>query len=114
METEFEDEIEEKNTAGFWSVSVFLIDQAYGGPEEGGWYYTCGQESSQADHMLLHRRFATEDEARTYCAELNDKHRATWNEGRRSMYSVLSDGEFTAMVHAGYVTHFPAVRPHFE
>lgn len=26
----------------FWSVAAFETDRAYGGPEEGGWHYTCG------------------------------------------------------------------------
>jgi hypothetical protein len=107
-------EEEEKNAAGFWSVSVFLIDQAYGGPEEGGWYYTCGQESSDPEHAILHRRFLKVEEARDYAADLNAKHGAAWNEGRPSMYSVLSDGIFHAMAHPGHVTHFPAVVPHYE
>jgi hypothetical protein len=24
-------------------VNVYLIDRAYGGPEEGGWHYECGE-----------------------------------------------------------------------
>ena len=28
--------------AEWWSVAVYETDIAYGGPEEGGWYYDCG------------------------------------------------------------------------
>jgi len=28
-----------------WRVSFYKISQAYGGPEEGGWFYTCGEFS---------------------------------------------------------------------
>src|SRR5947207_1725457 len=33
----------EDNPAGFFSVAVYRCDRAYGGPEEGGWWYDFGE-----------------------------------------------------------------------
>lgn len=29
--------------AEWWCVAVYTSDRAYGGPEEGGWWYSCGE-----------------------------------------------------------------------
>jgi hypothetical protein len=106
-------EAEEENAAGFWSVSVFLCELCYGGPEEGGWWYTGGQVSSEADKAVLHRRFLKREEAHAYADDLNTTLGSVWNEGRREMSSVLSDGRYMALVNPGAPDFFPAVRPHY-
>lgn len=54
--------------ATWWSVAVYETDRAYGGPEEGGWWYDCG-------HMIdcwKIRGFDNIEEARKYQQELRD------------------------------------------
>lgn len=78
-----------------------LEDRCYGGPEEGGWYYT----------VFVPLRFwwvpvraadRFERRVRAYVAKLN--------RGRREISSVLSEGRY-ALRH-GIETHTP--RPHYE
>lgn len=52
--------------AEWWSVAVYTEDRAYGGPEEGGWYYSVGQLT---DHARI-RFFDDFAEARAYQEEL--------------------------------------------
>ena len=50
-----------------YTVSVYSVYRSYGGPEEGGWYYDCG------DLVRTVKRFRSENEAWDYCNRLNDK-----------------------------------------
>lgn len=47
-------------------ITLFNLDRAYGGPEEGGWYYTCGSVDD-----IFYR--STIDEAMTLAQELEAK-----------------------------------------
>lgn len=51
-----------------WSVAMYETDRAYGGPEEGGWYYTCGDIIKATA-----RTFDTIDAARCYAEFLRAK-----------------------------------------
>ena len=87
-------------------VNCYLIDQAYGGPEEGGWWYTVGRpvESRLADGDV---------EAEGILAE----RRAFWdghNKDRPEIYSVLSEGRFSVCRESHFARHFPEVKPHYE
>lgn len=93
-------------------VSVYLIDLAYGGPEEGGWYYKHG---SLARVVKLFRR---EGDAYAYCRRLNAKLQSRAfgpNKDRRDISSVLSEGEYEADVYEDFAPrHFPAQRPRYD
>lgn len=87
-------------------VNVYLVDQAYGGAEEGGWWYDYG--------LPVESRLAqTEDEARAMLAEL----RARWdvkNQGRPPIHSVTSEGRYRVMREAAYADIWPNPAPHYE
>ena len=87
-------------------VNCYMIDQAYGGPEEGGWWYTGGRpvESRLAN---------SEIEAKDILAERN-AYWVTHNEGRPEIYSVLSEGRFSVCRESHFARHFPEVKPHYE
>ena len=92
-----------------FTVAVYLIDKSYGGPEEGGWYYTTGELVRPV------RTFVSEECAMDYCWRLNQRLEATLNRGRRSISSVLSTGRYSAEVYDGNApAHFPEVTPHYE
>jgi hypothetical protein len=78
-----------------WVVALYETNRAYGGPEEGGWWYDVGKILDRARA----RRFGPdqEQEARAYLAELS-AHAAQVNreEGRREPGSVLCDGWLAA------------------
>ena len=87
-------------------VNVYLTDRAYGGPEEGGWGYDYGLpelgiacfSDEEADEIL--------QEMRAVCD--------MWNEGRRPVSSVLSDGIFWATIEDDKPKPWPEERPHYE
>jgi|688.fasta_scaffold379186_4 hypothetical protein len=93
-------------------VSVYLQDLAYGGPEEGGWYYTVGELARTV------RLFRSEDKAYEYSRRLNDKLNSRTfgpNLDRPDMSSVLSEGLYFAEVHEDHAPkYFPEKRPRYE
>lgn len=120
-------------SAPFWTVAIYLVDKVYGGPEEGGWYYTGGE---RIDHALdgvnpndlltvltgegtiyrdTEEASAAEQEAYAYAETLQLRLDCTVNVGRREISSVLSEGRYSAIAHPGHPPqHFPATRPHYE
>ena len=96
----------------FHLVAVYLQDMAYGGPEEGGWYYETGQL------VRVVRGFRNEKAAYTYCRRLNQRLKSREfgpNSGRREMSSVLGEGEYWAEVYADQAPRsYPDGRPRYE
>ena len=92
-------------------VSVYLVDRAFGGREEGGWWYDTGELAR------IVKTYRNEEKAYGYARRLNTKLRSRSfgpNEGKREISSVLSDGEYQALVHEGYAPkYFPETRPHY-
>lgn len=86
-------------------VNVYLVDQAYGGPEEGGWWYLCGEpvESIVADSEGHAKELAISLEAGRYN-----------NAGRRPIHSVLSEGEYDVRIEQHFARPFPERKPHYE
>ena len=85
-------------------VTVVIEDRAYGGPEEGGWWY--------------HTRNIVE---KHYCASVRAlsavMQRTTseyTNDGRYPISSVLSDGEYTIIVADHIPAEYPLERLHYE
>jgi len=95
-----------------YTVAVYLCDRAYGGPEEGGWWYDCGVPSEEHAHFT--RGFKREKAAYAYARRLNERYAEQWNQGRRDISSVLSEGQFYAEAHEGTPAPYPKVRPHYE
>jgi hypothetical protein len=117
VEAEADDE--EKPAFPFWTVAIYLVDQAYGGPEEGGWYYQCGERQDQVldgvDPTVLLQVTFDEDLAIRYAEMAQERLDATINAGRRDISSVLSEGRYNALVYNGYPpAHYPETRPHYE
>lgn len=102
----------------FWTVAVYLVDRAYGGPEEGGWYYDCGERQDTidgVDHTVLLQVAFDEETAYRYAEMAQEKLDQTVNVGRPPISSVLSDGRYHAEVHRGYPPkHYPEETPHYE
>jgi len=86
-------------------VSVMLEDLAYGGPEEGGWYYNVSYrvESHFCQNNLVLKKVL---------ARVMNVYS---NEGRREISSVLSEGRYA--IRLGYQpepVREPNGRPHYE
>lgn len=75
-------------------INVYHIDQAYGGCEEGGWYYTvydCRYTSLLIPDEEMGLFKYVEKELSKFRKMFN-------NEGRRPLSSVLSDGQWCVML----------------
>jgi len=88
-------------------VNVYLIDRAYGGPEEGGWWYGCGQ-------FIRGAQVITDAELDRVKA-CHQKWCDAENANRRSdISSVLSEGRYVIYVEEKPGRNFPKTRPHYE
>lgn len=106
---QFAEDALEAEYAGPWVVCLFLVDRAYGGPEEGGWYYDTGTPVV-TEHM---RAFANRDEARAYRRSL-DPVVKDMNEGRYPISSVLSEGRYAFELCEGLPEAYPSERPYYS
>lgn len=104
--------VDEKPYEGPWCVCLYLIDRAYGGPEEGGWYYTCGHPVIEKG-LPLPSWHNTLVEAEAADALMEDACKAL-NEGRRDINSVLSEGIYQARICEGAPKPYPETKPHYE
>ena len=93
-------------------VAVYEIGCAYGGPEEGGWWYDTGELSER----VRVRGYRTRDQASAVCRRINgwlDRMRADWVRSPRSV--VYAGGHFEARVYKGLPPKFfPQSRPFYE
>lgn len=98
---------------GLWFVAVFLVDREYGGPEEGGWYYEAGVPVLE-DGIPTPMWTADEAAALQHREVVQRTLDETVNKGRRSIGSVLSQGEYRAVMDQGWPRPFPETRPRYE
>jgi hypothetical protein len=82
-------------------VTVYAVGQEYGGPEEGGWWYTVG---SPVKHVICH-----EHEVVSVVRALREEYPDT---GKRS--SVVYGEDFDVVCHLRPGKGFPEARPHYE
>lgn len=89
-------------------VAFYLTDQRYGGPEEGGWYYTEGTL------LRISRVFGNEYFALAYCRRANEL-LGYLQRDRPSIYHTNSDGRIVAEIHEDFAPQgYPDRRPHYE
>ena len=80
---------EERQARGFYTVAIYLIDRAYGGPEEGGWYYDCGTPYLEPEAAAYFKAFDNLADANDYATRLNTEVLPDWNEGRAERSRVV-------------------------
>lgn len=110
-----------------WVVSVHLVDRAYGGPEEGGWWYDYGMPLTAWDWIELvqdHKLDAAflgpfivgnHADACEVASRINRRLDETVNKDRPPIYSTQSCGMFRAIVQQGMAPHpWPADTPRYE
>jgi hypothetical protein len=97
---------------------LFETNRAYGGREEGGWWYDTGVSVTDARlyaeiglmpsvHLSISEAKAARDAMRTAAAVLN--------RDRHEIGSVLCDGIYDAEIHEGKLpAYYPETRPHYE
>jgi hypothetical protein len=84
-------------------LNVYLEDRAYGGPEEGGWWFSYG--------ILERCEPVPTEKAEERKAELEKEYS---NEGRRDINSVLSEGRYSVQIDDRPGADWPEERPHYE
>jgi hypothetical protein len=99
----------------FYTVAIYMEDRAFGGHEEGGWYYDTAELCTEPEAAQYLRGFRTEAEAMDYANALNQGVVAEWNEGRPMVSSVLSEGRYHALINEGMPQpYYPETQPHYE
>ena len=105
-------------SAEFSYINVYLVDRAYGGPEEGGWYYDYGNpvesrrvrvDWPQPSGPYTH--YMDED---THQLEFLKLRYDRLNEGRPSVHSVLSEGRYKVIEEDRFARSWPEKTPHYE
>lgn len=84
-------------------VNVFEVEQVYGGPEEGGWWYSVGTPI-EAIHC------ATPEEAEAVMDYLRDKYKEIRDNEVRYSYGT----EYSVRWDTDFPKPFPESRPHYE
>lgn len=114
LETIVFDENEERSWEDFEDVTpktfvnVYIRDRAYGGPEEGGWWYdTCYPIEEDC------QQYRTKQRALTAYEEMKKKYDEE-NEGRPPISSVISRGIYEVRLEAYPAEGWPKSRPHYE
>jgi hypothetical protein len=92
--------------AKWWSVGVYTQYQQYGGPEEGGWYYSAGELTW---HGAL-RFFIDYDEADAYWDKLwDDVEKVNKSEGSTEVRLTVR-----CTTESMPDTHYPRERPYYS
>lgn len=97
-----------------FTVAICIEDRAYGGPEEGGWWYNYGFPSE--DHLDHIKGFTDQQEelAYLYASQLNTTICQHLNEGRPAIDQSNSKGRYVAIVFEGLPKAWPETKPHYE
>lgn len=96
-------------TQSSFTLAFFEMDRAYGGPEEGGWWFDCGQRVRT--FRTYPTRATAEAAQRRANALLHHLQR-----GKRDVGSVIyAGGRHSVLLFEGAVPEaIPAERPHYE
>ena len=111
-------EIEEREPTLWW-IALYLVDRAWGGSEEGGWWFDTGElvtDGAIYDDVGAWPQAVTSlDLARAHAQAMQMRADSTVNVGRRDIGSVLSTGRYSAEIMPTYPPlRYPALRPTYE
>ena len=82
-------------------VNIYLVDKAYGGPEEGGWWYDYGVAVGSLPFTdKMHKAAIEWGEAQ--------------NASRPNISSVSSIGQYAVNIEEEQAKNFPDQRPFYE
>lgn len=87
-------------------ISVYLRDRAYGGPEEGGWWYETGELIRSTQVLSSDEAICLQELEQAWCDENN--------KGRYPVSSVLSTGRYCVYVEDEPGAHYPLETPRYE
>lgn len=99
------------------SIAVFDVSLAFGGPEEGGWWYEAGSRAEEPDLIAMGKLVADQEEAKAVRDSIQEVLDRDWNTGSRKydLNSTISAGKYLALIHDGWPpARYPEVRPRYE
>lgn len=97
----------------YYTVRIYLQDLSYGGPEEGGWYFSTGEFATEFGYLT--RSFKERWEALKYANDLHETTLDELNKHRPSISSVRSQGRYAAEVWDEEAPlYYPKTKPHYE
>ena len=88
-------------------VNVYSAGRAYGGPEEGGWWYDYGIPDGESI------RCDTLDKAQEVQRELLARYHE-YNEAHEPIQNVHGDGVIVVYIEAHHAREFPKTRPFYS
>lgn len=91
-----------------------LHDKAYGGSEEGGWWFDTYQVIKRSKRPNEGFKMMPLCEAIKYVQAINARLQDTVNANRRPISSVLSNGEYTYLYSFDYPINLPTERPYYS
>lgn len=91
---------------GPFYVNTYLVDLAYGGPQEGGWHYNCGEPVDSRWCDTYEEAKDVLEVRKLWCREENI--------GRKPISSVLSAGQYEVWIEDHFAAPYPESRPHYE
>lgn len=94
--------------SGHGYINVYLCDRAYGGPEEGGWWYSCGEVVASLPCDDVHSAASVQlaECLRNWCLDQNA--------GRAPVHSVCSEGQYEVRIQQVAGRDYPETRPVYE
>ncbi len=98
------------------TVAVYLCDKAYGGSEEGGWWYTYGDLYKEIPPIvLINPTYAQVREAHDKLEKIIEDQELNPKGYRSDLSSVCCEGRYMPCAHTGELPeHFPSERPYYE
>ena len=87
-------------------VNVYLVDQAYGGPEEGGWWYDYGVPYVSIPEYCPGGLDAMLKQWQAWCEKKNKE--------RPPYQNIKGIGEYHVSVEDEPARAWPSKRPHYE
>jgi hypothetical protein len=88
--------------SGVTYVNVYEVDRAYGGPEEGGWYYDAGR--------LVTSRQVPSGDAESVREDLRKQYPATG----KSSSVIYTGGDYSVFIEDAPGADYPEYAPHYE
>jgi len=108
--------IRENLTEDAYYINTYKLDRAYGGPEEGGWWYDFGVGENDEEFYRL-----SDETASAFFVRLIDAYHKAWAwaddaNGKRNsdLGSVLCEGQYWVTIEREPASHFPKERPRYE
>ncbi len=99
-------------TKKIYYVNLYETDRAYGGGEEGGWWYDCGEFIRAHTFMFTSRRDACD--RRDLLQERTDVIGNDPRGSRADLSSVTCEGRLCWNVESAPGQSYPDHRPHYE